>query len=575
MSLRSSGFLYARAGSRALLVVIAGTLAGAVLGALPANALAIAGGLDPSFGSDGQVSFPLSLRGERQDGRSTALMFTAAGNIEIAGTATPTHGGEWRAFAARVREDGTLDPSFGIGGTVVTSLPPSDEGPGLLPDYGVEAGALEGDGALVLAGPRTQGRLTAGGAFDSSFEAGNSPLNSFALAYLPGGDLVAAGETPTEGNVPRYATLERLQPDGAPDPGFGKEGLVQLPNRSSSHEVNESARSVLVLEDGHMLIAGVGVIYGEGVKEETYDWVAQVTASGSLDSSFGEGGTEYVPALTPYQGERGVTLTREPDGVIVLAGEEPTGAGHWQAAAWGFLPDGSPDPSFGTNGVTGIAPLDAEATAQATTITADSAGNLYIAIDQESQNQPYHPGSFVTRLTPSGQPDSTYGTRGAVSFAPAITIDSLAVDSQGRLNIAGGREEEVFLARLLGGVAPTNPSDASTVPTAGNTPNTPTHGTTTTPPRNEKASCSRAARTQGHRRVELCILTLSHLSGGWKSVLVRIHRGHRLIAQRSLKLLRTSVTLRFQFPASDRKTNWTVTLINGKRHLIITQTVAP
>lgn len=36
-----------------------------------------------------------------------------------------------------------------------------------------------------------------------------------------------------------------------------------------------------------------------------------------------------------------------------------------------------------------------------------------------------------------------------------------------------------------------------------------------------------------------------------------------------------SVTLRFQLPASDRKTNWTVTLLNGKRHLTITQTVAP
>ncbi len=58
-------------------------------------------------------------------------------------------------------------------------------------------------------------------------------------------------------------------------------------------------------------------------------------------------------------------------------------------------------------------------------------------------------------------------------------------------------------------------------------------------------------------------------------MLVRIRRGHRLIAQRALKPLRTSVTLRFQLPASNRKTNWTVTLINGQRHVTITQTVAP
>lgn len=127
-----------------------------------------------------------------------------------------------------------------------------------------------------------------------------------------------------------------------PDPSFGKEGLVQLPNRAGP-QVNESARSILVLEDGDILIAGVGVIYGEGVKEETYDWLAQLTPNGSLDPSFGQDGKQYVPALTPYQGERGVTLASEPDGVIVLAGDEPTGGGHWQAAAWGFLSDGGPD----------------------------------------------------------------------------------------------------------------------------------------------------------------------------------------------------------------------------------------
>jgi uncharacterized delta-60 repeat protein len=556
---------------RTFLTVGAITLAGMVC-ASPATAAAAAGGLDPSFGSGGETAFPLSLRGGQQDGRPTALMFAAAGSIEVAGTASPPHGGEWRVFAARVQEDGTLDPSFGTGGTVVTSLPPSDEGPGLPPDHSVEAGALEGDGALVLIGPRTQGRLTASGAFDSTFEAGNSPLNSFALAYLSGGDMLAAGETPTEGTGSRHATLERMLPDGAPDPSFGKEGLVRLPNRTGP-KFSESARSILTLEDGDMLIAGVGVIYGEGVKEETYDWLAQVTPSGSLDPSFGQDGEQYVPALTPYQGERGVGLAREPDGVIVLAGDEPTGAGHWQAAAWGFLPDGAPDPSFGTGGVAGIAPMDAEATSQATTIAADGAGDLYVAVDEESRNQPYHPGSFVMRLTPSGQPDSGYGTGGAVSFPAAVAIDSLAVDSQGRLDLAGARGEEVFLARLLGGT-PTSPTTTTTTSVAGNRANTPPGGTATHT-RSERVSCSRAARTVRHRRVELCTLTLSHLPGKWKSVLVRIRRRHRVIAQRLHKPLRTPVTLRFRLPASSRKTNWTVTLIDGQHHLTITQTVAP
>jgi hypothetical protein len=56
---------------------------------------------------------------------------------------------------------------------------------------------------------------------------------------------------------------------------------------------------------------------------------------------------------------------------------------------------------------------------------------------------------------------------------------------------------------------------------------------------------------------------------------VRIHRGHRLIAQRSLKQVRGSVTLKFQLPANNRKTTWTVTLSDGKHHHTTTQTVAP
>jgi uncharacterized delta-60 repeat protein len=559
---------------RAFGAVAVCALAGVVVCALPATSLAVPGGLDPSFGNSGEMSFPLSLRGEQQGGKPSALVFTAAGGIEVAGTASPSHGGEWRAFAARVSEGGALDPSFGTGGSIVSALPPSDEGPGLLPDHTVEAAALESDGAVVVVGPRTQGRFASSGAFDSSFQAGNSPLNSFALVYLPGGDMLAAGETPTEGNEPRYATLERLQPDGAPDPSFGKEGIVRLPNRAGP-KVSESARSMLALEGGDLLVAGVGVIYGEGVKEETYDWLAQVTPSGSLDTSFGQGGIQYVPALTPYQDERGVTLAREPDGVIVLAGNEPTSAGHWQAAAWGFLPDGSPDPSFGTVEVTGIASLNAEATSQATAIATDSNGDLYIAVDEESRSAPYHPGSFVMRLTPSGQPDSTYGTGGEVLFPSTVTIDSLAVDTQGRLDLAGERNEEVFLARLLGGIpALSTTAPAPTKPSGGSPSHTPP-GSTEARPHGMRASCSRAVRIVRHRRVELCTLTLSYPKGRWKSVVVRIRRGHRVIAQRSLKSLRPSVTLRFQLSASHHKTHWRVTLTNGKRHLTITQTVTP
>ncbi|HEY5261674.1 MAG TPA: hypothetical protein VIJ33_06140, partial [Solirubrobacteraceae bacterium] len=144
-----------------------------------------------------------------------------------------------------------------------------------------------------------------------------------------------------------------------------------------------------------------------------------------------------------------------------------------------------------------------------------------------------------------------------------------------RLDLTGERNEEVFLARLLGGIpAPSTTTPAPTKPSGGSPSHTPPGGTAARP-RGMRASCSRAVRIVRHRRVKLCTLTLSYPNGRWKSVVVRIRRGHRVIAQRSLKSLRPSVTLRFQLSASHHKTHWTVTLTNGKRHLTITQTVTP
>ena len=228
-------------------------LSAAAVACVPcSSAAASPGELDPSFGSGGIASFRLSLRGTPEDGDPATLAFGPGGAIDVAGTASSSAGGERRAFGARLLESGALDPSYGSGGSVVTSVPPSDEGVGLDPYQLVQAGVLEGDGAMVLVGRRTQGRLTSSGQFDSSFQAGNSPLNSYALVQSPDRDMLAAGETPTEGSGARYATLERVLPNGEPDLSFGPEGLVQLPVRSGP-QVRDRALGMVVLAGGETL----------------------------------------------------------------------------------------------------------------------------------------------------------------------------------------------------------------------------------------------------------------------------------------------------------------------------------
>ena len=98
------------------------------------------GTLDPSFGTDGMVTTPI---GETAEARAIALhasgRFTVAGLAKVAGTP--------RFAAAQYRADGSLDPTFGTLGTVVTGVSALSN----------DANAIvqQPDGKLVLAGRTT------------------------------------------------------------------------------------------------------------------------------------------------------------------------------------------------------------------------------------------------------------------------------------------------------------------------------------------------------------------------------------------------------------------------------------
>jgi uncharacterized delta-60 repeat protein len=533
--------------------VLAGSALVSGIALVPACAAAAPGALDPSFGDGGQTSFGLSFRGRVQDGTPRTVAFAANGTIELMGTETGPQGGEWRMFAARVQEDGALDPTFGSGGTVITRLPPEAEETHTIPVQSIYAGALEADGAMVGVGPRVEGRLTSAGGFDPSFGT-QLPMNAFALVALPDGQMLAAGETPTEGEGARYPTLERLLPDGAPDPSFGTEGLVQLPDRAGA-SARESVRSVLLLPDGELLLAGIGEVAGE-----QYSWLAEATASGSLDRSFGDEGVEYVPAAkSPYQGESGVSVAREPDGTIVLSGTASVGNEDWQAAAWGFLPDGAPDSAFGNDGVLLLPQVLAGESAESVASTADASGYVYVDFRQQSAEPPYGQSSYVARLTPSGALDSAYGDDGLVSFSTAH-ISAIGVDPAGRLAAAGWQGEAVFLARLISG------QESGPSPLPGGAPGGSRPALAGPAPAllvSEHVTCARV-RHGRHRGAERCTLRLRHLRGTWDSALVLVdRRGHRL-TERRIKHLRMPVTLVFYLPKSRGPTRWTVVFREGR-----------
>jgi uncharacterized delta-60 repeat protein len=123
---------------------------------------------DPSFGSGGLVTTPTG-------GGARALPLQPDGKIIVAGSSKE---GSQTLFAlVRYQENGSLDPSFGVGGIVTTGFRSLE---------GATAVLLQGDGKIVVVGAGgTQrygfalARFTPNGSLDSSFGSGGKVRTNF------------------------------------------------------------------------------------------------------------------------------------------------------------------------------------------------------------------------------------------------------------------------------------------------------------------------------------------------------------------------------------------------------------
>ena len=188
------------------------------------NAFAVAryntdGSLDPGFGSGGKLVTTFG----GQESRAVRLLVQPDGKILVAGVTVP--GGGTLDFAlVRYASDGSLDPSFGLGGEVVSDFGGTvDDGVGL---------ALQPDGRILLSGASGVGRANdfalaryePDGTLDSSFGAGGRTTTDFGgvdladvVAVEPDGKIVLAGGTSVGGvNLAIVARYFAAPPDATP-----------------------------------------------------------------------------------------------------------------------------------------------------------------------------------------------------------------------------------------------------------------------------------------------------------------------------------------------------------------------
>ena len=393
------------------------------LSASPASG-AVGGDLDVSFGGDGIVTTPIGT-GRDFGG---ALAIDSQGRIVQGGTATtPT---EDFALARYAPGDGSLDGSFGTGGTVTTPIGSGE-------DLGA-AMAIDGQGRIVLAGSTYDpssgtnvdfavARYNPDGSLDGTFGTGGKAViaqsgqqGASDLAIDAQGRVVLVGE----------GLVVRLTPDGGLDGSFGTGGkVVEGPGAAGGG----GARAVAIDSQGRIVTVLPEFLGNPG-------WVSRYNPDGSLDGSFGAGGRA--------SSQIGSDLAIDSQGRIVVAGHVYSSAdGSDMAGLARYNPDGSLDGSFGTGGR-----VTAVYRGAVSSVTIDPKGRITFAgttiADQVA----------VVRVKGDGTLDTSFSTDGMVftSISPGSDAASeLAIDSEGRIVVggtseAGGPSSDFAVARYIG-----------------------------------------------------------------------------------------------------------------------------
>jgi uncharacterized delta-60 repeat protein len=260
------------------------------------------GSLDPTFGTGGKKVFSWG-----PISRAHAVLVLPSGKLLVAGFAGP-EGGDVQV--ARLNPGGGLDASFGTGGKAPVDFGGDDFG---------NAVAVQANGRILVAGRSTTAgavvaRLRAGGALDPDFGGGDGRVSlpgggsANAVLVQPDRKIVVAGNA--AGN--QAMTVWRLRPSGAPDPTFDGDGMTTIDFGSLADLAYDAA----LQQDGKLVLAG----YTQSDEDVL---LARLNPDGSPDTTFGAAGKATVSfgGVATF----GFAVALQANGRIVVAGQRTGG----------------------------------------------------------------------------------------------------------------------------------------------------------------------------------------------------------------------------------------------------------
>ena len=218
----------------------------------------------------------------------------AAGGVTVVGLLAAAAVGSGATGAAAAVTPGSLDTAFGTGGITTTNLNALGAG-------GEEAAMQEPNGDILVAVFQGMLRFLPNGQLDTSFGTGGLATGilvqgNSALAAQPNGQIITSGVNLAGPATSPLVGITRLNADGTVDTTFGTDGTTTIPVTLAGRAIDVGAQAALVQPDGKILVASSASVQTGRRTGVTDGVVARLNANGTLDTTFGTGGSTLMTA---------------------------------------------------------------------------------------------------------------------------------------------------------------------------------------------------------------------------------------------------------------------------------------